>query len=197
MSTRRPLDAAQLGIDLDARLDAPSPAPGPVSGAPGAPNAPPRASEAPGRTIGHSRGRQRRKRDTGPLAAEHDRTLRRLEPLALVVGAGRPTFRLDHVRALAERAGVLTGQEGHPDPNTGKLREPRALAFLGRLLPGLASIGLVEPVLVDGVHLAERSKRDGAAGNFQALWRVTESGRMTGALPSLLDIETAITRARP
>jgi hypothetical protein len=122
--------------------------------------------------------------------------VRRLEPLALVVGAGRPTFRLDHVRDLAERAGVLTGQEGHPDPATGKLREPRALAYLGQLLPGLAALGLVEAVTVDGVHVAERSRRDGSGGNYQSLWRLTESGRMTGACVSVYEIETAIARIR-
>jgi hypothetical protein len=196
VSTRRPLDAAQLGIDLDA----PSPPPGSVSGASTlageAGNSPPAAPAAPQPTIGRSRGRRRHPPPDAALAAEQARTIERLEPLALVVGAGRPTFRLDHVRDIAERAGVLTGQEGRPDPATGRLANPRALAFLGRLLPGLAAIGLVEPVIVDGAHLAERSTRAGSGGNFQALWRLTESGRMTEGGRSLSEIETAIRRAR-
>lgn len=170
MHRPEPRDAAQLGIDLDAP-----------------PSPPGTAAEPSGRPARTRSGRPRLRRasESGTeaaraLAADQARTLQRLEPLALIVGSMKGYFRLDHVRDLAEKAGVLTGQEGHPDPGTGRLAEPRALAFLGYLLPGLAALGLIERATSHGAPLYQRSERPGAGGNLQTVWKLTPAGSMTG-----------------
>jgi hypothetical protein len=109
--------------------------------------------------------------------AEQCHELRRLEPIAMLVGAGRAEFTMADVRDEAERVGLLTGHEGRPNPGTGRLEQPRALAFLGGLLPGLARIGFVAKVTdAKGRTVYDTSDRKRANGNKQALWRVTERG---------------------
>lgn len=110
-------------------------------------------------------------------AESHERELVRLEPVALIAGESRHTFTAADVRDLAEKAGILTGEEGRPDPNTGRLAKPRALAYLGALLPRLARLGLVEPYTIDGRKQYAESERARANGNKQVLWTLTPDGR--------------------
>jgi hypothetical protein len=109
--------------------------------------------------------------------AEHSDELRRFEPVAIDVASRHPTFTMADVRDELERIGWLTGEEGKPNPGTDRLEQPRALAFLGALLPGLARIGLIRKLTDDsGRTVYETSARERANGNKQALWQITERG---------------------
>jgi hypothetical protein len=125
---------------------------------------------------------------------QHSDELRRLEPVAVIVGCAKREFTMADVRDEAERLGLLTGEEGRPNPGTGRMEHPRALAFLGSLLPGLARIGMVTK-LVDGAGrtVFDTSTRERANGNKQALWRITDRGESARAvagssLPQLREI---------
>lgn len=109
--------------------------------------------------------------------AKHFDEIRKLEPLAVDVASRHPTFTMADVRDEAERIGWLTGGEGKPNPGTDLLEKPRALAYLGALLPGLARIGFIRKLTdASGRTVYETSSRERANGNKQALWQITERG---------------------
>lgn len=131
--------------------------------------------------------------------ATHFDEIRKLEPLALIVAAERPTgmFTMADVRDEAERIGMLTGEEGRPNAGTGRMEKPRALAYLGALLPGLARIELVEKVTdAAGRTVYQVSDRARANGNKQALWRLTPRGRnvLEAAKSSVASTERRVDR---
>lgn len=106
-----------------------------------------------------------------------------LEGVALRIGVlkGAKGFAMWHVRDAATEEGILTGSEGRPDPLTERLAFPRALSWLGALLPGLARRGLVEKITIDGRPQYDTSEAGRAHGNKNVLWKITAEGR-TAAL---------------
>lgn len=112
------------------------------------------------------------------LARRH--LTQQLERIALEVGADvdrlAGAFSLWVVRARAVERGILTGTEGAPD-DRGRNANPRALSWLGALLPGMARRGLLEKFTIDGRPQYDTSGADRAHGNKNILWRLTPEGR--------------------
>lgn len=110
-----------------------------------------------------------------PATAAHAETRRkladRLEWIALQIGYGfgPKGFALWHVREAAIVEGALTGTESDGDP--------RALSWLGALLPGLARRGLIEKLVIDGRPQYDTSESAQAHGNKNVLWKLTADGR--------------------
>jgi hypothetical protein len=120
-----------------------------------------------------------------PDNPERARLRERLEVIAIRNGDTAGGFMLSDVRRIAERAGILTGEEGAPDPGSDRLTKPRALAWLGTLLPALARRELVEQVTIDGRVQYGQSGGRRAHGNKQVLWKLTERGRRVASLLAL------------
>src|SRR3569833_3198566 len=121
-----------------------------------------------------------RKRGGGKADTDTARDLlrSRLERIAIERAAevGRAGVTMDNVRAIAEHRGILTGEEGGVVPSTGRLMHPRALAWLGGVMPELARRGLLEPLKIEGRLQYGQSSGARAHGNKQVIWVATEKG---------------------
>lgn len=145
------------------------------------------------------RGERRPWIPSAPAREDHVDLIRKLEAVALDVASRRPTFTMAHVRDAAEQLGWLTGDEGRPNPRTGRLEQPRALAFLGALLPGIARLGLVEKIIdAAGRTVYAVSERQRANNNKQAVWKLTPLGgdAVRDAGGSLMQLREMIRRQR-
>jgi hypothetical protein len=125
------------------------------------------------------------RKKTGPVEdAARAAILAQLEPLAMQTGLlfGSSGFMVADVRRAAIAAGVLTGHEGAPLAGDGPLLQPRALAWLGSFLPGLARRGLIQKLTIGGRVQFGTSDGDRAHGNKNALWVLTERGEKVARL---------------
>jgi hypothetical protein len=114
-----------------------------------------------------------------PDDPERSRLRARLEKIALQIGYkhGGGGFMLSDVRRAAELAGILTGEEGAPHPDSDRMMKPRALSWLGTLFPGMARLELVEQLTIEGRVQYGQSGGKRAHGNKQVLWVLTARGR--------------------
>lgn len=137
----------------------------------------------------------------GALTPDRRRLRARLYPLVLTVGYDHPEgFMLSQVRARAVADGIMTGHEGAPDPNTGRLMKPRELAWLGALLPRLERLGVVEKLVLGGRVQFGFSGGERAHGNKNVIWQLTAMGKLMawwliGPTPTVHTFAAAFERA--